>query len=564
MTRHIYRFGILVLFVLFSSFFSVVAQEGNTTLTLSPRETGQGGIKIETVRPGQAPIASPKSGEGKSQLNTSPSDGSKTDINNDPAAVYDPVAVNGEFFKDWDKPELALVFTGPLDGYIEPCGCAGMEQMKGGLSRRYTFLKELRDQGWPVVAIDSGGMVEKFGRQQEMKFQMATTALQQMKYDAIGLGKNDLRLPADELLTVTVTSSSQNPSVFVSANMGVIAFDPQCTNPYRVIERNGYRIGVTSIVGTSWQSQISNSEIVMADPVKKLKEILPAMIKQKAQYMVLICHASVEETQKIAKAFPEFGIIFSVDSPSEPPLAPQVNTKDGRVQYTIETGEKGKFAVVLGFFKDEKMQVRYQRVALDSRFKNAPNIISDMAIYQKNLKRDLDTAGFAALGIRPVAAPEAAALGNYVGTEKCKACHEESYRVWKKSKHAEAWRSLETISKPPRTYDPECICCHVVGWNPQEMHPYVSGFSNELGKITTHLTNVGCESCHGPGEKHCQAEMGGNTQLQEELQAGVRVSLDTSKKLCYTCHDLDNSPHFDFETYWPKIEHKELIDPDSP
>ena len=26
---------------------------------------------------------------------------------------------------------------------------------------------------------------------------------------------------------------------------------------------------------------------------------------------------------------------------------------------------------------------------------------------------------------------------------------------------------------------------------------------------------------------------------------------------CMNCHDIDNSPDFDFETYWPKIEHRE-------
>jgi hypothetical protein len=30
-----------------------------------------------------------------------------------------------------------------------------------------------------------------------------------------------------------------------------------------------------------------------------------------------------------------------------------------------------------------------------------------------------------------------------------------------------------------------------------------------------------------------------------------------AKKHCLTCHDGNNSPNFDFETYWKKIEHKE-------
>ncbi len=26
---------------------------------------------------------------------------------------------------------------------------------------------------------------------------------------------------------------------------------------------------------------------------------------------------------------------------------------------------------------------------------------------------------------------------------------------------------------------------------------------------------------------------------------------------CATCHDLDNSPDFDFDLYWPGVEHSE-------
>jgi hypothetical protein len=46
--------------------------------------------------------------------------------------VSDEMAVtfrqrNGEVFEGWQKPKAVLVFTGELDGYIEPCGCTGME-----------------------------------------------------------------------------------------------------------------------------------------------------------------------------------------------------------------------------------------------------------------------------------------------------------------------------------------------------------------------------------------------------------------------------------------------------
>src|SRR5262249_44927096 len=55
----------------------------------------------------------------------------------------DPIEINGKYFEGWPKPKLAIVMGGRQDGYLEPCGCAGLDQQKGGISRRFTFLHEL-------------------------------------------------------------------------------------------------------------------------------------------------------------------------------------------------------------------------------------------------------------------------------------------------------------------------------------------------------------------------------------------------------------------------------------
>ena len=115
---------------------------------------------------------------------------------------FDPIKENGEYFVEkvdpgtarerklpWPTPKLALVITGREDGYIEPCGCAGIEKMKGGLMRRGSFLDELRKvRQWPVVAVDVGSLIKGFGPQVELKFQTTFNALSQMGYAAIAPG----------------------------------------------------------------------------------------------------------------------------------------------------------------------------------------------------------------------------------------------------------------------------------------------------------------------------------------------------------------------------------------
>ena len=53
--------------------------------------------------------------------------------------------------------------------------------------------------------------------------------------------------------------------------------------------------------------------------------------------------------------------------------------------------------------------------------------------------------------------------------------------------------------------------------------------------------NVGCENCHGPSAAH----------VREPKVHTPYVPADQ----CIRCHDRENSPHFEHETYWAKIQH---------
>ena len=469
---------------------------------------------------------------------------------------YDVYKENGRYFVDWKKPDLALVFTGMTNGYIEPCGCAGMERMKGGLSRRQTFLNSLReDMGWDVVTIDAGQITDGFGVQEELKFDMAMNAFQLMQYDAIGIGKGELRFPAYFLLTYTTPTSSTSPSLFTSANIGVYGYHQTYTLPYKIIEREGKKVCVVSVVCKDEALGQRDENILYEEPSKKLAELESELKKEKCDVYVLIVHGSEEETQSLAKRFSFFNYVFSSDSPSEPPAELKMINKG---QGMIEVGEKGKFAIVLGLYDDGSVQ--YQRVALDSRFDSSPEITLLMKDYQSILKQLITTKGFrGGLGINPAKSPRADELGKYVGTQKCRSCHEDAWRVWAKSKHATAWKSLKETANPPRTFDPECIGCHVDGWNGIQCAPYADGYDSE--EKTPELLNVGCESCHGPGERHIAVELDSDEAAQDRIRNLMRLGSDV-KKVCYACHDGDNSPEFEFDVYYPLVAHEEDADED--
>jgi nitrate reductase cytochrome c-type subunit len=154
-----------------------------------------------------------------------------------------------------------------------------------------------------------------------------------------------------------------------------------------------------------------------------------------------------------------------------------------------------------------------------------------------------------------------------VGSEKCGECHTKAYEIWSNTPHAHA---TDSLVKPPNTrgdiarhFDPECLSCHVTGWDPQQFVPLESGYLS-LEK-TPHLQHNGCENCHGPGSSHVAAETGAaavdeTEQLQRRDQMKLPLAGGVAERKCLECHDDDNSPDFHangaFERYWKEVEHR--------
>lgn len=466
--------------------------------------------------------------------------------------VDEAVRRNGPVFVEWPAPKFALMITGDLTGYIEPCGCAGLENLKGGLSRRHTLLKAMRSARWPVAAFDLGGQVRRVGvAQTEIKFQATVRGLIAMGYSAVGLGADDLKMPAATLLGAALEPYEDKTLPLVSADTVLFSAETNATRPFVVIEVAGRRIGVTSVLGESFKQGIQNEGVVFTPTDQALTEVAAKLAAERCDLTILLSYATPDETAALAKKFPAFQYVVTAGGADEPPGALQLVT--GTQTRWIEVGAKGQHAIVLGFYDDPATPVRYQRVPLDARFPESPEMKQLLVDYQDQLR----VAGFDNLGVtqkrHPRFDPSNPQAAQFVGSEACKKCHEAAYDVWAASGHAHATETLVNL-KPPRHFDPECLSCHVTGWEPQQYLPFESGF---LGlEKTPLLTGNGCENCHGPGAAHIAAESGTDAAARDLWRSAMHVSVDTIERTnCMKCHDHDNSPEFNFKTYWPQIEH---------
>jgi hypothetical protein len=262
----------------------------------------------------------------------------------------------------------------------------------------------------------------------------------------------------------------------------------------------------------------------------------------------------------LSQRFPQFQIVATAGGAEEPPREPSVVAGSGAV--LMEAGHKGMYATVLAFFDDPNpnQRNRYQRVPLDARFPDSPEMKTQLVNYQK----ELETMGLAGLGLDGVAHPD----GEFAGSDACADCHTAAWATFVETPHYHATDTLVNLD-PPRHFDPECLSCHVTGWNPQEYFPYTTGF---VGLEASPLMKQnGCENCHGPAAEHVKVELGeleATEARQEELRAALRMNVVENEgnkdkqrfgavvQNCMLCHDQDNSPDFDFQVYWPQVVHE--------
>ena len=120
---------------------------------------------------------------------------------------------------------------------------------------------------------------------------------------------------------------------------------------------------------------------------------------------------------------------------------------------------------MIGFFDDAEQPVRFRMVPLELKLGESDEMRQLMAI----VSRPTAAAGPRRAGHQAGRCIRAA--GTFVGSKTCGDCHTKAYAIWLKTPHAKALDTLEKL-KPARQFDPECLSCHVTGWEPQKFYPF--------------------------------------------------------------------------------------------
>lgn len=475
-----------------------------------------------------------------------------------------------DLMKEWEKPLFAMFVTGRQHGYIEPCGCTGLFNQKGGLMRRHQVQLLLQKRGWDLVPIDAGNQIRRFGQQPVIKLHHTLDGLcNVMKYAAIGFGPDDLKTPTIDLVQ-TMSNVVNDSGPFVSANVDLMGAGLQ--KQFVVVEKGGRKIGITQALDDKMIDSLRNNIELELKPLSdSLKLVAKNMNSAGCVLKVLMLQTEdVETAQQVATEFPFFDLLIHTTSAGEPEKLPTKVQSGNHVTAMIQVGTKGMYVGIVGCYENEgQLTMKYERIPLDGRFSDSKPMEKIFENYQNQLKSLYLTGNL--MDIKPKPHPSGF---KYIGSEACFDCHQDEFEIWEDGVDGNGgphFIATDDIVEPPnhrgniaRHYDPECISCHATGWHPQNFYPYETGFIDL--KKHAHLHGSGCENCHGPGSQHVtlrRAEDKGkkfDDAVLDKDKLSMRLTVAQARDgHCVQCHDADNSPDFlkegAFDKYWKKIEH---------
>lgn len=391
---------------------------------------------------------------------------------------------------------LTVYFSGNLQGYLDPCGCA--QGQFGGLKRRANFAESAKG-----IFVENGDLTSRPEKLDQLKQEVVLKSFQEMNYKVINLGEKDLYLGLEPL--------HASPIVVISGNF-LVRGEPVFP-AFHEIEQPPFQLVIIGLLGESFRSEVQkiDENYDIASPKETLKKILEKIPSDRK--IVLLFHGTRFEAAPLAVNFPQIEAII---------CAHEYNMLK-EAQLIFPAGMYGKELGQLRW-QTPKDAVEYQLVAL-----NSPNL--ENTLVQKLMNEFYQKMRQEKNLIQPIS--NTYSNTKYVGSLQCSSCHSKEYKIWEKSLH---FKAIPTLQAKKQDQNPDCLRCHTVGYG------MPSGYleTTSAMAVPEKLGAVGCESCHGPGEKHL---------------LDPKVSMSASPSSCLVCHQGENSPHFNFETYWPKIKH---------
>jgi len=388
------------------------------------------------------------------------------------------------------------------------------------VARRATLLDQIWNMGQPVLMIDAGDLFGRRSRIDREQTRFVCEVTSEFGYDAIGLGEADLNYGLDYLREMIDTYHLP----FTSANVRLPDDGELLLPEYLLVERGGVTFGICSVMDPSYQIMTMSAKdetYQVDDPTETLKGLVPRMREAGAETVVLLAHLGDSGGESILAAVPDIDICL-VGHSRRPYRTERIVQQAALICSSYEGRSIGRLD---GQFERGTGKLK----AFDVVTTELNEAVADDPVMLERVeafKVHLEEFRIASRGIYQQTL--GSADESFLTDRECRKCHQDIWDQLRDSGHTNA---LTTIARKGLGDAPECLVCHTTGY------VYIGGYDDK--PPANRLRGVQCEACHSYGTLHAR-----DGKWAKE-----------ARNTCVTCHDQENSPEFDYDTYWAKIAH---------
>ena len=225
------------------------------------------------------------------------------------------IVVNGDVAKSSTPRKFTLVYNINNSGYVDVCGCKHKKVRNGSLTRRSSFLKQLRSTDRKVLLLDGGSSLfsvtdnlHSVNRDEAIrKSKLIVESYNRMGYRAMAIGVSDIAQGLNTLKDITSSAKFD----LLSANFYDKKTGKRIFKPYAIYEIEGVRVGVLGLtletMGSAYFEKAA-PQCELRDPLKEAKMVV-AEIKDKADLIIALSHIKQESNYKLIKELDSIGIV---------------------------------------------------------------------------------------------------------------------------------------------------------------------------------------------------------------------------------------------------------------
>lgn len=207
-------------------------------------------------------------------------------------------------------PDTVLTFlhTNDTHGHLAPFRMLEYPEPVGGMARRATVARRIRQQAAHVLLVDAGDVHQGCLMADAFQGEPDIELMNELGYVAMGLGNHDLDYGWETLL------QRREGAFFpiLCANLLYTDSGQPALNTYAIIEEGGVRVAFTSFAGPDWQYIVRPRDIpgmTFADPIETARTLIPK-IQAQADLIVVLGHQYLQDDYALVNAVPGTDIII--------------------------------------------------------------------------------------------------------------------------------------------------------------------------------------------------------------------------------------------------------------